>query len=65
MECLGSVVALHNNREVKVAHMLGDIQFNCLEDDLLQEYNIKFNDATANEHVPEVERMIIVVKERI
>ena len=45
--------------------MAGDEEFDCLETDLQEKYNITYNPAAKDEHVAEVERMIRVVKERI
>ena len=48
-----------------IAFVAGDKEFDCLETDLQEKYNITYNPAAKDEHVAEVERMIRVVKERI
>ena len=42
-----------------------DEEFQSLNPPLLDKFNILMNIATTNEHVPEIERMIRVVKEHI
>ena len=62
LECFGSIAASHDSQGFRTAHLPGDTQFNCSADDLSNEHDVKFNDSSANEHVPETERMIGAVK---
>ena len=58
IKCIESVLKLYNGRGFRIAHMLGDEQFEPLKTKLKDEYDITFNEATANEHVAEIESMI-------
>ena len=63
--CVKSVIKLYNERNLTVATVAGDDEFDPLKQESQEKYNINYNPTAADEHVAEVERMICIVKERI
>ena len=63
LSVLLQIVTLYKARGVKVEFVLTDGEFTALETQLL-EHGILLNGASANEHVPEIERLSRTVKER-
>ena len=65
LACIKSIIRLYNQRSLRIATVTGDKEFDCLQTDLEEKYNIDYNTAAKDEHVAEVECMIRVVKECI
>ena len=63
-EAISHVKALHDSRGFKIETILMDGEFAPLRNDLAS-LRIKLNVTAANEHVPQIERQIRVVKERV
>jgi hypothetical protein len=64
MTSLEKVINLYNKRGFKVRTCLGDGEFENLRDSLLHK-GVHLNVCAPGEHIPEVERKIRTVKERI
>ena len=60
-----NVHACYKARGFVIDTVHADEEFQSLRTPLLDEFNIILNIAATNEHVPEIERMIRVVMERI
>ena len=60
-----NVHAIYKARGFVIDTVHADEEFQSLKTPLLDKFNILMNIATTNEHVPEIERMIRVIKERI
>ena len=60
---LDLVLSVYTKRGFQVKDLLMDGQFNVIKNDLA-ERNVELNITSANEHVPDIERFIRVVKER-
>jgi hypothetical protein len=65
LPAFNNVNACYKARGFVIDTVHADDEFKSLKTPLLDKYNILLNVAATNEHVPEVERMIRVVKERI
>ena len=59
------VIKAYNRRGFNVKMILADPEFECHRQALEDDHNIDLNIASAGEHVPEIERYIRTVKERI
>jgi len=55
---------MHTKGGFSVTFILADNQFECTREGLAS-YGIQLNIASANEHVPEIERCILTVKDRV
>ena len=64
MSSIRQVVRAYHARGFKVHNILGDSGFECVRD-ALADMGITLNVASRNEHVPEVERYIRTIKERV
>ena len=64
MTALKQIVNAYKNGGLSVTVVLADNQFECTRDGLAS-HGIQLNIASANEHVPEIERCIRTVKERV
>ena len=65
LPALKNVHAIDKARGFVIDTINADEEFQSLKTPLLEKFNIFMNISTTNEHVPEIERMIRVVKERI
>ena len=65
MKCLKKVISLYNLRGFYVQYILADGEFRYMTDDIISEFKCHLNCTAAGEHVPEAERAIRVIKERI
>ena len=65
LPALNNVHAIYKARGFVTDTIHADKEFQSLKTPLLKKINILMNIATTNEHVPEIERMIRVLKERI
>jgi len=64
MTSIQQVVRAYHARGFRVCNILGDGGFECVRDNLA-DMGITLNCASRNEHVPEVERYIRTIKERV
>ena len=64
-ECYKTVIKLYNSRGFIIKHLLGDPQFDGMKQWLYNYYNIIYKGAAADKHIPKVETIIWVVKERV
>ena len=64
MKELKKAFAEYQNRGFRIRVVHADNEFDTLEPELL-ELGVEYNGVAANEHVPEIERQIRVIKERI
>ena len=63
VKAIGNVLALYRSRKFVIKEMLMDPEFDPLGVPL-QNQGVRLNTTSANEHVPEIERHIRVIKER-
>ena len=63
MEALDAIFIKYNNASFIIKEFRADREFECLRD-TLEEIGIEVNLCAAQEHVPEIERMVRVIKER-
>ena len=61
-KCINKVIRLYNKRSFIVKYALMDTEFETLKDKLTQP---QINTVAASEHIPEIERYIRVIKERV
>jgi len=64
LNCLANIRSIYENRGFRVGTLLMDREFIPFEDEL-RKMGMKPNASSTSEHVPEVERQIRVVKERV
>jgi hypothetical protein len=62
IKSLRKILRLYQNRGFKVEIALMDREFECLRDDIPE---LNLNTTSASEHVPDIERQIRVIKERM
>ena len=65
MKSIADVVAQYNKRGFKINVILGDPEFKSIKDQLNKLFGITLNITSKSEHVPEIERGIRTLKERI
>ena len=58
LECIKSMVKIHNKRNLQVATIAGDDKFDLLQNISKERCNVEHNPMAADEHVAEVEHMI-------
>ena len=58
------VVSLYKARGFQVQMIMADDEFKSMKDTMMEHHGITLNTTSANEHVPEIERTIRVIKER-
>ena len=65
MECLKRVISLYNLRGFYVHYILADGEFRHMTGDIISEFQCHLNCTATGEHVPEAERAVRAIKERI
>ena len=65
MECLKNVISLYNLRGFYVQYILADREFHHMTNDIISEFKCHLNCTATGEHVPEAERAVRIIKERI
>ena len=65
MKCASAVIESYKHIGFNIVIVLGDNEFSYLKEYLNNKHNIKFNEASANEYIREIECMIRMIKERI
>ena len=64
MESIDEILTTYNKNKFYIVEMLMDMEFEPLHEEL-KKRNIELNTTSADEHVPEIERMIQTIKERM
>ena len=59
------VILRYKRAGFKITKVHADNEFGCIKDDMLRDYGVDVNCANPGDHVPEVERSIRVIKERM
>ena len=65
LECLKKVISIYNSRGFYVQYILADGEFRHMSGDIVSEFKCQFNCTGTGEHVPEAERGVRTIKERI
>ena len=65
LECLKRVISIYNARGFYIQYILADGEFRHMSGDIISEFKCHLNCTAAGEHVPEAERAVRTIKERI
>ena len=65
LEAIKEIIATYNQAGFHVVKILADNEFQPLEESLQDDFDIEMNFAAAQEHVPEAEQNIHVIKEHV
>ena len=65
LECLKRMISVYNSRDFYIQYILADGKFRHISGYKISEFKCHFNYTATGEHVPEVERGVRTIKERI
>ena len=65
ISCLETVMKLYKTKGLKLTHILSDGEFRHMNNEIITKLQTSLNCTAAGEHVPEAERAIRVIKERV
>ena len=65
LKCIDEIIKMYRSNGFKIQFVITDHEFESIRDTLNDTYNIILNTSSANEHIPEMERDIRTIKDKM